>query len=332
MNRSIFSLLLVGLFGCQQNKTEILLLGVYHQIPDSLACNWKFAYDQVMKFNPDQIAIEYLPPSDTASMPFFLGEDYKAKWDSLMLAWEGRSVSTADSIRFYQDKVKHSQDWQLRYPLWKYYQLGLDIGNRDFQTYLLYKQIVKTGEYPDTSTVFGRAFWSRCRATVTARKAGEFFNLVFPIAEELGIPYLYPTDDKVTFPAQSEAWSRFNDAFASKPEWQRIDSFWRDYVRTDSLQLANCNGMAFINTTYWVDKTDIGQTKLAADWNSPAYQDYVAVWYKRNKSIADRIIAAAKQSASKRMVVFYGNMHVYPVRKYLEEQGYTVKLLADVKP
>ena len=51
----------------------------------------------------------------------------------------------------------------------------------------------------------------------------------------------------------------------------------------------------------------------------------------RNTSIADRIIAAAEAEHAQRIAVFYGYMHVAPVKRALEAKGYRVKVLEDLR-
>ena len=91
MRRSILPLLLLVLLypSCapsapKSDKPEVLLVGVLHQIPDSLACNWKSAYDKVLRYAPDAIAVEHAPPADTVSMAHYFGGDYAAYRDSVM--------------------------------------------------------------------------------------------------------------------------------------------------------------------------------------------------------------------------------------------------------
>jgi hypothetical protein len=320
-----------GNAGCKNNKTEFLLVGVFHNIPDSLSCNWQYAYDRILRYQPDQVAVEWLHPSDTASLPHQYGDNYRYKWDSVMMAWEGKPINAADSINHYYSLLKKSNDDKFRLQLWRYYHLGLDIGNRDYQTYLLHRHIAQTGQFPDTSTMMGQAFWTRYKQTLASRKDGEFFRLVFPLANQLGIHYLYPTDDRVTFSAQSEAWSKFYDTVTGTPVLQRIDSFWKVFVETETRQLAVCNAISFVNTREWLKNTDYGQAHIADGLNNKDFANYSEVWYKRNKSIAKKIIAAANNSNANKMVVFYGYMHVFPVKQFLEQEGYIVKLLEDIQ-
>lgn len=333
--KSIFLILLAvssifSMSGCKEKKPEFLLVGVFHHIPDSLSCNWQSAYDKVLKYYPDQVAIEWVHPEDTASLPHQLGDNYKHIWDSLMMAWEGKLINAADSINHYYRLLEASNDDKLRLQLWRYYQLGLDLGNRDYQTYLLHKRIAQSAQIPDTTTRIGQAFWTRYKQTLANRKDGEFFKLVFPIAEALGIRYLHPTDDRITYPVQSDAWGRFTDKIAGTTFQNKVDSFWKEFVETEQKQLAGCNGLSFVNSNGWLKNSDYGQAHIADDMNSKDFADYSAVWYRRNKSIAERIIQSAKKSKARKMVVFYGYMHVFPVKQFLEQEGYSVKLLEDL--
>jgi len=332
-NMLLIMVISTGIFGntgCKKKKPEFLLVGVFHNIPDSLSCNWQSAYDRILKYKPDQVAVEWLDPADTASLPHQLGDNYRFKWDSVMMVWEGKRINAADSINHYYRLLEKRRDDKLRYQLWRYYHLGLDMGNRDYQTYLLHRHLAQTGQLPDTSTLIGQAFWTRYKQTLAGRKDGEFFRLVFPLANQLGIHYLHPTDDNVTYPVQSRAWGKFYEQITGTPVMQRLDSFWKAFVETENRQLAACNAISFVNSPDWLKNTDYGQAHIADDMNNNHFADYSSVWYKRNQSIAGRIIEAAKKSKAKKMVVFYGYMHVFPVKQFLEQEGYTVKLLGDV--
>jgi hypothetical protein len=322
---------LLSMIGCKEKKPEFLLVGVFHHIPDSLSCNWQSAYDKVLKYQPDQVAIEWVHPEDTASLPHQFGDNYKHIWDSLMMAWEGKLIYAADSIKHYYSLLEANNDDKLRLQLWRYYHLGLDLGNRDYQTYLLHKRIDQSIQLPDTTTQIGQAFWTRYKQTLSNRKDGEFFRLVFPIAEALGIRYLHPTDDRVTFPVQSDVWGRFTDKIAGTKLQNKMDSFWKVFVETEQRQLAACNALSFVNSSSWLKNSDYGQAHIADETGNKDFAEYSEVWYKRNKSIAVRIIQSAKKSNAGKMVVFYGYMHVFPVKQFLEQEGYTVKLLEDLK-
>lgn len=71
---------------------------------------------------------------------------------------------------------------------------------------------------------------------------------------------------------------------------QKIDSFWKVFVETETRQLAVCNAISFVNTREWLKNTDYGQAHIADGLNNKDFANYSEVWYKRNKSIAKRII------------------------------------------
>lgn len=331
-------LIIVLLAGCVSRLTalknfqpEVLLVGITHEIESSLACNWQPAYEKILRYKPDGIAVEYVMPSDKASLPFFLGEDYRKTWDGAMIAMEGRMINAQDSVDHYFRLSNNSKDDSLQYKLWKYYYLNMDLANRDYLLYQFYRNHIPTAQIPDTTSLSGKRFWRQYKSVVAARKDGEFFNLVFPLAKALNLKYIHPTDNKSTYGIQSEAWGKFYERFEGKDIMHQIDSSWKLYTKAEKDALANCNLLAFQNYPETIDLTDKLQTKLAKHLNDEYFEAYVAVWYKRNQLIANNIHHAVKKSGARRMAVFYGNMHVYPVKKYLEEQGYKVKILGDIK-
>lgn len=330
-------LLLPGLFlfflisSCtREKKPEILLVGVFHEIPDSLSCNWKAPLSKLIQYQPDQVCVEYVAPWDTASLPFFLGDDYREKWDSVMIAWEGKLIQPRDSVNKYSRLLKEKYDDSIRYHLWKYYHLHADIGNRDYQTYLLHQRIKGSGQLPDTSSALGKNFWKNYQRTLTHRGNGEYFNLVFPLAQAMKIDYIYPTDDKTTYTRQSEAWGKFYEQMTGTSTMNKIDSSWKAYTDNEKKQLLACNGLIDVNTRVFVQHTDFLQAHIADESKNEYFIQYRDIWYQRNQSIANRIIAAVNESKAERMAVFYGNIHVFPIKKFLEEKGFTVKLLDDL--
>ncbi len=89
--------------------------------------------------------------------------------------------------------------------------------------------------------------------------------------------------------------------------------------------------LGLVNTHAWIAHSDSMQTKVLAAWGDADYAAFVQAWESRNRSIADRIIAAAEKEQAQRIAVFYGYMHVAPVKRALEAKGYRVKVLEDLE-
>lgn len=314
-----------------QSEPEFLLVGVFHHIPENQACNWQATYQKILHYHPDQIAVEYVIPSDSASQVYVLGANYQPKWDSLILAWEGKKINPEEHIQQLLGVLSQKEDPQSRLNLWKYYHLGMDLGNRDYQTYLIQQNFDRYLAVLDTAGSWGKNFLKRHRSTVEGRKNSEFFNLVFPLAKTCNIAYIHPTDDKITYPTQSEAYGKFAEELANTAHMKKYEAFWEEFNATETRELARCNGLPFVNSRKWLKKSDYGQAHILENAKNPNYTEYARVWYKRNESIANRIIEAAKKSGARKMAVFYGYMHIAPVKKFLEQQGYKVKLIGNLK-
>jgi hypothetical protein len=314
----------------EETKPEFLLVGTFHYIPDSLSCNWQSTYQKLLRYKPDQIAVEEVIPTDEASLMQNYTKNYRATWDSLTLIWVGKKINPTDSIRHYTVLLNAKENPKHRLQLWKYYHLGLDIGNRNFQNYLIAQNIHQYKSILDTTKGWDQYFWTRYKRMIEDKKDSEFFRLVYPLAMQYGITYLHPTDERVTFPLQSEAYGRFSDELAGTTAMQKFEGFWKDFIQTETAHLKKCNALSFVNSREWLKNTDYGQAHILDDTGSVYYKAYADVWYKRNRSIANRIITAAKQSKAKKMAVFYGYMHIFPVKRFLEEQGYKVKILGDI--
>lgn len=325
----VVSLLVV--FSCRhEEKPQILLVGVYHSFPDDQQCNWKTTYDKILRFHPDQISVEYDPPGDTISLKKYLGEDYLQVWDSVMLSWIGKRISPIDSVVHYQKLSIANTTIKSRLELWKYYHLHADMGNRDFQSYLIQCEWQRYAPVIDTTGRWLNAFYHRHTATVNRRKNGEFFNLVFPLAKELNLSYLHPTDYKGTYEEQSNAFEALAKSLENTKEWGDYMAAFKKFSEELDQKATECLGLEYTNTEPWLAKSDHLQAQFLSDLKNPNFDAFAAVWYKRNQEIANRIHSAIQVSGSKRMAVFYGQMHIYPIRKYLEEMGYHVLLLEEL--
>jgi hypothetical protein len=331
---SLLSPLILGIILCvpatAQQKPSILLVGVMHQIPDSLECNWKYAFESVLRFRPDQIAVEYVHPNDSASQIYYLGHDFRRTWDSMAMAWSTPMQNLADRVSHFRQRFAASKSVSDQVQLWKYLHLQTDMANRDYTSYLLLQQQSTEALLADTSSPFHRYLSTRLQRLKINSSQSEFFRLVFPIDSQLGISYLYPTDYKVTYPLQSEAYGRFSEALANTSDLAGYESFWNRFNYAIDSAMATCAVFAFTNNQAWLQQSHYGQCQLLEYTGNVDFKEYVRVWLLRNKIIAQHIIAACKDSKAKRMAVFYGNMHVAPVKMYLEQEGYEVLLLSDL--
>lgn len=329
----LLTLALLGGAGCAPTAApstapEILLIGVLHRIPDSLACNWKSAYDKVLRYAPDAIAVEHAPPADSLSMAHYLGEDYKAYRDSVMQVWEGRVLSL-EEVKAMRIASPSGADSTARWvQLWRYAALALDLGNRDQASYQL--RYTDVHALVDTSSAFGRAFVKKHARLLDGMRETEFGNLVHPLAAALGIEHLHPTDERRYNAAQSLAYQAFADKLDSAQK-RTMEGAWAASNAAEAEATQRCEVLELVNTHAWIAHADSMQTKVLGSWGDVDHASFVQAWESRNRSIADRIIAAAEQDQAQRIAVFYGYMHVAPVKRALEAKGYRVKVLEDLE-
>lgn len=330
---SLLALALLGVVGCDSSvppstSPEILLVGVVHQLPDSEACNWKSTYDKVLRYAPDAIAVEHAPPADTLSMAHYFGVDYATYRDSVMLAWEGRVLSL-DELNALRNTPPAGADSTARWVhRWRYAALALDVGNRDQASYQLRNADVHA--LVDTSTAFGRTFVKRHARLLDGMHNTEFGNLVHPLAAALGIERLHPTDERRYNAAQSLAYQAFAEKLDSAQR-RTLEGAWAASNAAEAEAIQRCEVLDVVNTHAWIAHSDSMQTKVLGSWSDVDYAAFVQAWETRNTSIADRIIAAAEEDEAQRIAVFYGYMHVAPVKRALEAKGYRVKVLEDLQ-
>lgn len=312
----------------KEAKPEVLLVGVVHHLPDSLTCNWRNAYDQVLRYAPDAMAVEHVPPTDTLSLAHFFGEDFRSYRDSVIMSWEGRLLSL-DELNARRNAPPAGADSMARsVHEWRYAALLLDLANRDQASFRLRNVDVTT--LVDTSTAFGRAFMKKHDRILETMRTTEFGNLVHPLAAALGIEHLHPTDERRYNAEQSLAYQAFVEKLDSTRR-AAYEQLWATFNAAEAEAMHQCAVLDRVNTHAWIAHGDSLQTKALAAWGDADYAAFVRAWEARNMSIADRIIAAAETAQAHRIAVFYGYMHVAPVKRALEAKGYRVKVLEDLR-
>ena len=311
-------------------KITIVLVGVMHELPESQKCNWEKPLKKLLQYKPDQIAVEYMMPEDPLSLNKAYGPTYRSWFDSVMLRWEGKRINIKDSITRYVKLIQQSDKPFYRAKLWQYHYLNMDIGNADYQLFRIMQAKDNWFNTFDSTGYAAKAFLKNLRKATNNMKLTEFHNLVFPLAAAMRIPFVHPTDDKSTYTYQSETFGRLAEALEHTPAYKKMEAIWQRYAKTEEEQKMKCEAITFINRKEWLDTTDAAQVRIINETQHPDAKDFEIIWYYRNKSIAKRISEAVIKSNAKRMTVFYGNMHIYPIKMYLEEMGYTVKLLEDL--
>ena len=221
-------------------KAEVLLVGVMHHIPDSLACNWDSTYARIVRFMPQAIAVEYVPTDDTASMRHFMGDDHVHYQDSVARAWGDRPGDTA-RWRAQARRLTGADTPAELLQRWRYHALDLDLANRDLCSVLMQKAV--GDELPvDTANAFGRAFRKKHRAILANMRENEFGNLVHPLVAELGIHRLYPTDERRFSAAQSLSYQAF-DARLDSAHRARYMAYWADIATDEQEASRQCKGL-----------------------------------------------------------------------------------------
>ncbi|MEM7487483.1 MAG: DUF5694 domain-containing protein, partial [Bacteroidota bacterium] len=251
--------------------------------------------------------------------------------DSLALLWDGHKSSPIDAINKYSNTSNTSMDFVTRMTLWKYHFLNADIANRNYQSFFIQKYYEHYGKFLDTMNKFDSSFIKKQKIIADYQKEREFFNLIYPLAEALGITYIDPTDNKSTYAIQSEAYAKWSKEIKDTSAWESYTSFWEDFSAGYRSKLTTCDALEFVNSEAFLKKSDCGQAHIFDDLNNEDFKEYADIWYKRNGFIADNIIDVVNKKGVKKVVAFYGFMHIHPVKKHLEEKGYKVKLLAHLE-
>lgn len=316
---------------CFAQKKEIVLVGAIHNTPDSIAYQWMGIKEEIKKFSPTIFCVEYWQPSDTASLRFAFNASFFRQIDSLSRIWGISGINNiASQIQNILTDPKLSNDVQKRIDLFKLLYVQPDRANMDYQAFIL-KQLYENGETTVQQTIEkDSSVWRIVQSRARNRANSEFYHLVFPLAREMKIPVLHPVDYQGLNREQSTAVQKMMEDLANTPSLKKWQDSINEFTKREEQVLKSNNAIRKINSPEWLAYSHFIQTKVLADINNPFYNQFVNTWMRRNEIIANNIHQVALTQKGNKMAVFYGYMHIIPIKIALEKLGYTVKLLPSI--
>jgi len=312
-------------------KTEVLLCGTIHHIPDSVKQNWVAFRKFLQDYKPDAICVEYRMPGDSVSLMQADGKNYAKINDSLAKVWNIDMPNAKARIKELYTLLRQIDDWEKRIELYQLLYVQADFGNANFQAWRAHRLISilpeeKINEIRTKNPVYKRIEW-----LARNLKNNEYSNVVFPLAVEFKIDYLVPVDDRTYNMNFSIAYTTAYDEVAGTKFENKARIFWEEFIKDESAEIKKGNALMFVNSAAWIKRSDYAQTGLYLSSGNSHHREYVRYWNLRNKKIAKNILDQIKGKGYKRVLVFMGNLHIPNMKKYMmNEKSISIKTISDL--
>lgn len=313
----------------RQQEVEILLVGSQHAFTDSLKERQHFEQirERLKAYRPEIICIESVPVMDAASLK-------EVRSDQLKVAERLRSekgINTYDLDeridQLMSDLKARPNDLKVRSELANHLYASHDFWNAYYHYFILNQRLSEIGDVENLAEVRASFALDSMHSRIADRQAkGEYGNIVFPLADELDILAFHNIDYRAD---EQEFLKRVKKAAIGTLFNLKVFKLKKlaKKMQQDML-LAESEGrmMEWINSAeqqaLYLDLVDNSDQFL----KSKNQRKAVELWEFRNRVMAQRIITAARQSNSQRVMAVFGAFHLPFVKRYLE-QHYQVRVL-----
>jgi hypothetical protein len=217
--------------------------------------------------------------------------------------------------------LKKKDDLMLRMELRNLFYVRSDFGNSDYQAFLIMEQLkadsAKTAVLRKRFPMFQEM---QLKHKQKVNRYDEYILLVFPIARELGITYLNPTDDQSTNVSYSKYFTKLNSS-DTIPDDVKV---YRDRVHAFRNKMSSLpsetNTWVYGNSPEMIeDLKYVEGYKLDALSTGNDVKMLSHYWTLRNKKMATYVDQVAKKNPGKKVVVFFGASHVGVVQDELKK-------------
>jgi pheromone shutdown protein TraB len=313
----------------RQQEVEILLVGTQHVFADSLKERQDFAQisKKLAAYQPEIICIESVPVKDAASLK-------EVRSGQLQVAERLRAEKKIDTYglderiaRLMSDLKARPDDLKVRSELANRLYANHDFWNAYYHYFILDQRLSKLEDTTALADLRVSFALDSMHSRIAKRQTkSEYGNIVFPIADELGLLAFHNIDYRAD---EREFLKRIKKAAIGTLFNLKIFKLKKltKQMQRDML-LAEQEGrlMEWINSeeqqALYLDLIDNSSRFL----KSKNLRQAVALWEFRNKVMADRIIAALRESGSRRVMAVFGAFHLPFVKRYLEQHA-QVKVL-----
>lgn len=308
----------------RQEAIEIMLVGTQHVFTDSLKERQNF--DQIrsrlVDYRPDIICIESVPVTDAASLKEVRLTQMKVA-ERLRIEKEIATYDLDERIdRLLSALKSRPQNLKLRSELANHLYANHDFWNAYYHYFVLTNNLLELKDTTGLERVRASFALDSIHSRVAKRQAkGEYGNIIFPVAKELGILSFHNIDYRAD---EAEFLKRAKKAAIGTLLNLKIFKLKKltKKMQQDML-VAEREGrlMEWTNSeeqqALYLDLIDNSSRFL----KSKNLRKAVDLWEFRNKVMAERIIAAARDSGAKRIMAAFGAFHLPFVKRYLEEHA-----------
>lgn len=321
---------LIPLLGNAQ--TEILIVGTAHDLPEGLEFNYTPILEITEAWRPDVICTEFRKPDDTKSLTEIYGANIFNQMDSLAKVWKiptsnwEKEIETLYKQLDVQENIVHRM--QLRNLLF----LHLDRGNAYFQNYLIHKSFMKLSEKEQDSFREKFPMYDRVERYMQKNQRDEYTLVGFPLAEKLGIPYLFATDDQSLSTPYHRAWGKAFEELKGTVHLESWDKIIKEFDVLTKKHMPQGTALLGLNT-YEIQEKLYQLEYKAIEFGINEQADLMSFyWGERNQRMSGHILEVAAQNPNSRIVVFYGASHIPAIRRMLKANSdYRILTLPDLK-
>ncbi len=321
---STFILLLISAIAYGQQEIEILLVGTQHVFTDSLKERQNFDQirSQLVAYRPDIICIESVPVTDAASLK-------EVRSGQMEVAEKLRIEKGIDTYDL-DERIAELQlalrsrpgDLKVRSELANHLYANHDFWNAYYHYFLLNKELSASHSTADIEGLRSSFALDSIHSRIAKREAkGEYGNIVYPVAQELGILQFenidYRADEEEFLKRTKKAaiGTLFNlKIFKLKKLTKKMQ---QDMLKAEQEGTL----MEWINSeeqqALYLDLIDNSSRFL----KSKNLRKAVMLWEFRNKVMAERILASAQESGAGRVMAVFGAFHLPFVKRYLEQHA-----------
>jgi hypothetical protein len=311
------------------SQQKVLLIGTLHQTPEERLKEIIPVASAVENFHPGLICVEYPMPTDTASIKYKGGENIFQEKEALQREWKIPSEYMNTKIELPQQPPYPPSDIQKRMELQQLYFLLSDVGNADYQGYLIMTTTEMNSRnavwLPENSPGFKTM---KTIYEIKRYRNDEYHNLVFPLAARSNISYVYPIDDLGTWKEYEKYYDRVrvpNDTDTGKIKFHQYEE---DFLRKLQSLPKDSNQWIFFNSPEIILNAIYGMGyAIDPDISNPDIKMLHYYWVQRNRIMAQHIYEVAHKHPDKRVVVFFGAAHVGPVREELNKLNKNLQVL-----
>jgi hypothetical protein len=223
------------------SQQKILLIGTHHQTERERLKEIIPVAAAVEGFRPGIICVEYPLPADSASVikRSILDRNNAQIFqmlEALRKEWKIPAGDMNAKIKFLQQHPDLSSDVLKRMELQQLYFLSSDVGNADYQGYLVMKKVENDSKKIAWFSENFPGFETMRKVYVDKRyRNNEYYHLVFPVAAKLNIAYLYPIDDLSTWKEYENHYDRLearDTMDVDRVKYHRYkEAFFRSFMR-----------------------------------------------------------------------------------------------------